>query len=34
MFKWWIEHIKEIPYDEYEEMPYWLQMELLEEYNN
>ena len=34
MFEWWIEHIKEIPYETYVDMPYWLQMELLEEHQN
>lgn len=32
MFEWWLENIKEISREEYKDMPYWLQMQLLEEY--
>lgn len=34
MFEWWIENIKEISYEDYKDMPYWLQLELLREYQN
>ncbi len=32
MFEWWLEHIKGISHEDYEDIPYWFQMELLEEY--